>query len=232
MSTTNVSIPVFIKKGLKANLNKTQLVDGVLYFTTDTSELFFDDNQEGRFQITDTDAIQFLKQGEISFGKQDDVMHLYGAPLDSINEEYSSVYVGLRNGDTIKYYGSWQLLNPLPEWDRITRPCACIISNGFQRTLDLWEKVPTVEDDGSAVHGYGANGETLTVQYSNYGSEGWGDFDTLTYTTMNRIAPFWTNTDLYFTDGKLYLAKSDPIPVGEIVDYIGDIPIYELKEEK
>jgi hypothetical protein len=120
----------------------------------------------------------------------------------------------------------------LPEWDRITRPCACIISNGFQRWLDLWEKAPTVEDDGDAVHGYGANGETLIVQYSGHSSEGWEDFDTLTYTTMNRVAPFWTNTDLYFTDGKLYLAKSDPIPVGEIVDYIGDIPIYELKEEK
>ena len=37
----------------------------------------------------------------------------------------------------------------------------------------------------------------------------------------------WANYTILNEDGSVYLAKSDPIPVSGIVDYDGDIPIYE-----
>ena len=69
--TTNVSIPVFIKRGLRQNLDNAEFLSGTLYFTEDTYELFFDDDKTGRFQIIDTAAIQFYKQGQIAFGQED-----------------------------------------------------------------------------------------------------------------------------------------------------------------
>ena len=66
MSTIN-SIPVFIKRGLKEKLviEKTPLSQGTLYFTEDTNEIFYDDESE-RFQIINTDAVQFLIEESIN----------------------------------------------------------------------------------------------------------------------------------------------------------------------
>ena len=38
----------------------------------------------------------------------------------------------------------------------------------------------------------------------------------------------WSNFDINASDGSVYLSEGESIPVGEIVDYINDIPIYEV----
>lgn len=161
--------------------------------------------------------------------KREPVAYLYGDPIEKYNEEYASVSVGLRRGDTITYYLDSHLRPPLPEWDRTSRPVACLISSFLSVTLDIWEKAPTVLDDGDSVHGYGGNGETLSLMYyeSDYRGTVWEEPEMMSYSNMHRVAPFWTNTDLYFTTGELYLAASEPIPVFELVEYINNVPIYE-----
>ena len=48
------------------------------------------------------------------------------------------------------------------------------------------------------------------------------------YSGINDIL-HWSNVDILYRDStELAIAKSDPIPLGEIVDYDGDIPIYEV----
>lgn len=45
---------------------------------------------------------------------------------------------------------------------------------------------------------------------------------------MKGFGVFWTNFDLLNEDGTVCVEKTDPIPVSGIVDYVGDIPVYEV----
>ena len=131
-------------------------------------------------------------------------------PLTS-NERMAAVYGGKK-------------LPVLPEWDKGAYPYAAIAIGLGYYSLDLWSVQPVVDiDPDTTPSGYGPNGETTTLTYCEcYPSymDNWGEFGTMNYTYPTRKVPFWTNTDLYTTDGELWLAKSDPIPIYESTEPI------------
>lgn len=122
----------------------------------------------------------------------------------------------------IAYLYNGVQLPPLPEWDKEIYPYAVIYPyttisanpvSGYK--LRIAETLEYGQND------IGVNGFDLGIgeEYSSPdGSNGWGDRTEEQYThwfpeTSSHIV--WTNTDLFYADGNLWFAASDPIPVYE-----------------
>ena len=145
-------------------------------------------------------------------------MYLYGTPSESGN-------IAVRSGDSVTYYQG-AVLPPLPEWDETAYPYAAIAQNNAVGTYLFLANAEPFE---------GGVNHTLTVLFPDvsYRLED-GAWQTYSSGSLNNNA-VWSNYDVYYMEndnlgelaGTLYHAKSDPIPVSGIVDYVGDIPVYE-----
>ena len=96
----------------------------------------------------------------------------------------------------------------LPEWDKQTYPYAVIAkATGSHRYLFMCVERPYY--DGSKVQ-LGSS-----VLFSNFYAKGtgevWSEPKETTITEYSGI--FWTNTDILNSDGTIYLATSEPIPI-------------------
>lgn len=58
-------IPVFFKCGLKENLKKTPIIEGNIYLTKDTCELFYDNENERKQWLPDLSCILYEIEEEI-----------------------------------------------------------------------------------------------------------------------------------------------------------------------
>lgn len=165
----------------------------------------------------------------------DSALFLYGTPSESGN-------IGLRVGDTVTYYAG-AVLSKLPE---MAYQYAAIVPNASAPydgyAYNLWNfsaplYISNATDNGNA------SGRTRVFTEKGASYKGWKgnpdgkawDFTFENSSSTGSVTtemPIWTNEDIYAEiDGNrsLYIAASDPIPVGEIVDYNGEIPIYEVK---
>jgi len=141
-------------------------------------------------------------------------MYLYGTPSDSGN-------IGLRVGDTVTYYNGFvapDINTVFTDEMKAEYPHARIGVYNSTYRLSLVQVESKVNDSGAVGFLSGVVYEVVDGKWvarsKNYNS----------YTVI------WANYNvLYAESNELYLAKSDPIPVGEIVEYINDIPIYEAK---
>lgn len=151
-------------------------------------------------------------------------MYLYGTPSESGN-------IGLRVGDAVIYYNG--VVSPrLPEHEEGVFESAFIVfAGGLAQRYQVFftPEITYRESESGMWHFCYADG---TIYYSLYDGE-WKYPQTISnggaYGTIDSV--LWSNTDLLNKDGTVGHAKSDPIPVGEIVDYINGIPIYEQKED-
>lgn len=163
-------------------------------------------------------------------------MYLYGRPSESGN-------IGLRVGDSVTYYDG-AVLPPLPEWDKTKYPYAFIVEyeanvmGAHYRTANLYA-IPKVEhfkvENGNwcvSIANYMESEIFVSLSGSatatDYVGKDWGAFEEKTASGVVVSEIDWANFDVLNEDGSVHRAKSDPIPVGEIVDYINDIPIYEV----
>lgn len=169
-------------------------------------------------------------------------MYIYGTPSETGN-------IGLRDGDTVTYYDG-MILPELPEWDKTEYPYAVInysYKNGvlnkvFCRILAS-NAYYTPSSVGGVWFGGDADGsrddDKVASKYYQLTGDVWGEPSetedgvvkiyppegqtaySLTYYTL------WANFKVKY-DGVVYKQAFEPIPVGEIVDTINNIPIYEV----
>ena len=105
-------------------------------------------------------------------------------------------------------------LPKLPEWDKETYPYSFINYGGwlYPNSLELYV-CKEFTFDGSEVH-YTA--ESLRTPLTEYSEDfAWGDFSPSSGGDVARNWLLWTNTDLVESDGTVYLAATDPVPVYE-----------------
>ena len=170
-------------------------------------------------------------------------MYLYGTPSESGN-------IGLRVGDTVTYY-SGVVLPALPEWDKTVYPYAVIVE--YKATIlnkenraylyllknqsDRYLQEGSIDTEYIYYHAGDMYYKATSAEDEPYTE--WTESGILSEDKSFSLENIkWTNEPIYYqydnhygASGDLALAASDPIPVGEIVDYIDDIPIYEQKED-
>ena len=147
-------------------------------------------------------------------------LYLYGTPSSTGN-------IGLRSGGVVTYYEGI-VAAALPERDETVYPCAYIAEKSSDAdSLHLCYAAEILHQYGT--YGVVRNGAYQVYYFVNgawvyeYTYSGNGS-----YSGINDIL-HWSNVDILYRDStELAIAKSDPIPLGEIVDYDGDIPIYEV----
>ena len=159
--------------------------------------------------------------------------YLYGTPSESGN-------IALRVGDAVTRYDG-VVIETLPEYDAETYPLMLmrvVLSEGYMHGrvyLSANKIAPTytANSDGSEI--LSVSSDRREWYTGNNGAK-WYTVDTSNAYTVNIKGAngrrycdvLWTNYDLENTSGGIYHAASDPIAVGEIADYDGDIPIYEV----
>lgn len=119
-----------------------------------------------------------------------------------------------------KYLYNGIELPALPEWDRDVYPYAVISnsSSGDYRLHACQQRPaprPAVDSDTSYIYFGEYAYKPLYAKCKSPFSE-WSDLSEGFGYCSNSI--FWTDTDIYNTDGTLYLAASDPVPVGGEVE--------------
>lgn len=161
---------------------------------------------------------------------QESVAYLYGTPSENGN-------IGLRSGDVVTYYEGAVLPKMLPLPDGYTN--AHIMHRAYA-DYDMYiafatkEKLMITSDGGVGLSdGVGANGISWFFRESrasNYNGADlvWGEWESES-SLVHSYPPIWSNYDmLSLADGNVAFSASDPITVGGIVDFIDDIPIYEV----
>lgn len=118
----------------------------------------------------------------------------------------------------IGYSYNGTVLPKLPEWDKITYPYAVIgkVSNYPDvYILVMGENAPTYSGDTEKVTIAMTNtNEPLQIAKCVSPYSAWGGVEDWSYYMCNFWTDlYWTNTDILSTDGTLYLATSDPVPV-------------------
>ncbi len=100
-------------------------------------------------------------------------------------------------------------------------PFASIVHGVGYYYLLCWSVLPVVEQGSTGLDAYGPQEDATIRQFQRSSfadpSDPWVDIEQTSRPAgvMNIVAPFWTGTDLYRTDGSRYLEASDPIPVYE-----------------
>lgn len=190
--------------------------------------------------LTDCNGVYLTASMSADTDVPDDkpVAYLYGTPSESGN-------IGLRVGDTVTYYAG-AVLSKLPE---MAYQYAAIVPNAYAPydgyAYNLWNLsaplyISNATDNGNAsgrTRVYTEKGASYKGWKGNPDGKAW-DFTFENSSSTGSVTtemPIWTNEDIYAEiDGNrsLYIAASDPIPVGEIVDYNGEIPIYEVRKHE
>lgn len=168
-----------------------------------------------------------------------DILNADGSVCLAATEPVHSGNIGLQNGETVTYYDGivCSEIPSTPEghtYAYIFRK----LSNGrisaryFSHPLYQKENYIYCERDvGSTLRGsnYDPNtnswSEPVWWSHSSSSNQEFPDDYRFDF-----YACLWANTDIVSDDGSVYLAATDPIQVGEIVDTINGIPIYEIKE--
>ena len=112
--------------------------------------------------------------------------------------------------DNWNYNGT--VLPKLPQWDRETYPYAYIDYSVGTYYLHFCASEMVIKDNAM----YSKSGELVETKYSKidkYGVQVWSELIDSEIGLSGIVAPFWCNRDLYYTDGDIYLAGSDPVPV-------------------
>ena len=170
--------------------------------------------------------------------KKEPVGYLYGTPSESGN-------IGLRVGDTVTYYKG-AVLPKLPEFDKQYAVIRGYTDEQAQkggayrwRYLHVSEEPFCLFSPGTAYDKSLYLTNLITQHWeSNYGTDGaWeykGEFTSEEQCVYNPEYSWyeyhflWANHPIVNTvDNSTYCIATDPIPVSGIVDYNGDIPIYE-----
>lgn len=174
--------------------------------------------------------IMALCGSAVQWPKREPVAFLYGVPVENGEELSEYRHVGLLRGGVVTYYYAL-IAPPLPKETAVYS--ACVMSESISGTPWLFT--------GKAVEYETYNGKyelTLTEhQPWWYGyDDGWKQSTTIP--VHNRVGEVdsdlsdfivWTSVDILYEDGSVCKPATDPIPVsGEIVDYINEIPIYEV----
>lgn len=116
----------------------------------------------------------------------------------------------------IAYLYNGVRLPKLPEWDKETYPYAYIGERSgsaeYQGQIVLWftKGEAKISSSGTTIY----NLSQSNAQYYLYeeNTNKWNGFE---YSLMAHMKVFWTNTDIINTDGSVYCAASNPIPVYE-----------------
>lgn len=170
--------------------------------------------------------------------KKEPVGYLYGTPSENGN-------IALRVGDVITCYKG-AVLPQLPEFDKQYAVIRGYTDEQAQkggayrwRYLHVSEEPFCVKASDSP-YDQGLYLYNLETEHweSNYGTDGaWEYKGEFTFEEQRVYDPesslyehhfLWANHNIVNTvDNSTYCAATDPIPVTGIVDYVGDIPIYE-----
>lgn len=133
-----------------------------------------------------------------------------------------------------KYLYNGVELPALPEWDKNTYPYVMLYNFFNNVWFTAFDKCPatngTAEQQGTIVNPYNESIYILNSRLNPDG-ESWVDPYEGSLSTEGQISlPFWANFDVYYSDGGLYLAASDPLPVGgEPEPEQTPIPLYYSK---
>lgn len=158
-------------------------------------------------------------------------LFLYGTPSESGN-------IGLRSGNVVTYYDG-AVMPPIPDAVKAYRyQNFSIFGNTGYKNLFGFNVAPETREISSSGlfpsttvrHGQFQEAPyyrqtasiTQTEWHIDAGYAGTGTTDV----ALEDIK--WANYDVLNLDGSVYLAASEPIPVSGIVDYIDNIPIYEV----
>jgi hypothetical protein len=115
--------------------------------------------------------------------------------------------------EPIAYLYNGVQLPPLPEWDREMYPYAVLTNIVGSYSLELYYDNVLYHKDGVV---YFKQDITILRSFLDKDTTQWGDFEERLYSEGDVwIIPMWTNTDILNSDGSVYLAASDPIPVYE-----------------
>lgn len=151
-------------------------------------------------------------------------LFLYGTPSESGN-------IGLRVGDNVTYYKG-VVAPPLPEWDEDEYPYVYIAYR--EPPADFYliyasTRRLSVQNDGNTTYNTVTSFPMLASAGYCLGDDSWGGL--IQTSLASGYPPIWANYDMkrYLKTSEIVLPATDPIPVsGEIVDYINEIPIYEV----
>ena len=155
-------------------------------------------------------------------------MYLYGTPSETGN-------IGLRVGESVTYYDGAVAPNIDTVYTnelKMEYPVAIIIprSGVFLDLLMAKSIVYQTGVDGNYQWGTADTLRTMLMPYDNTWNEtlqAVSDNPKWLSAVGDNFA-IWTNTDIKFEDGAVETSATEPIPVGEIVDTINGIPIYEV----
>ncbi len=111
-----------------------------------------------------------------------------------------------------KYSFNGTVLPALPEWDSETYPYA-LISKAVSREYYFRAYSDRIVIFSGLSGGF-ADGEAEQI-YCVLSDDVWGEFTTITVDGFTAINVVWTNTDILYENGNVYLAASEPIPVYE-----------------
>ena len=156
--------------------------------------------------------------------------YLYGTPSESGN-------VALADGDGYVVYNG-AVLPKLPEWDKTKYPYAYMKLSGFFQIYSETKVTLIVSNSPIAFDGWSFDwGISGSTTFNLKEDAEWSSFS---YKETNGTSDkssskfFWGNQEIVnSSDGSVYLAKSDPIPLvsAEPVGYTdNEIPIYQQKE--
>lgn len=144
----------------------------------------------------------------------------YGVPSETGN-------IGLRNGNTVTYYNG-VVLPQLPDLNEEVYPCAFITNDeGGQLFASSIAPLYALRDGKNYITAPSTN--VTAKQYAHEdGKWVYKGFYPIMYKGYTQLTPIWSNSKIKDEiSGNVFLADSDPIPVGDIVDTIDGKPIYE-----
>lgn len=219
---------------VRQQLGGISLPDGVLissdgYILTDCNGLYLIAAVAAEPDVPD-------EPGEVA------TMYLYGTPSESGN-------IGLRYGDTVTYYNGAVLpdiVTVYPDELQATHPYVFIADSsdksGFLRYTAyrlFISPVPFVQDDNfdtsvttSVVDVIGYDSYCYTMHKSETQELNvWSEPKELTFASAFEQPCLWANHKVLDANGGVFHPEVKPIQVGNIVEYINDIPIYEQKED-
>lgn len=119
--------------------------------------------------------------------------------------------------DPVAFLYNGVKLPKLPEWDKTKYPYA-YISLGFGEYILVLSTVRMIiEMDGGLTVPATAGTVTLLLHKNITITDYWGESKEreIYYGAIDIVDPFWCNEDLFYEDGTLFIAASDPVPVYE-----------------
>ena len=154
------------------------------------------------------------------------LLYLYGTPSDSGN-------IGLRNGDSVTYYDGVVAPNINTVYtDELKEeyPYELIVWNtlSYRYFFYALKAIEYTTNSGGTRMVKLTTGEYLRCTLSS-DKKTWGELSVgTTDGSVQASSAKWASFDVLNEDESIAVIGTDPIPVGEVVDTINNIPIYEV----